>query len=350
LFQQHVGNKTIVCITGTNGKSTTTALIHSLLNSGEKKSEIGGNFGLPVLSLDPNADFFVLELSSYQLESSFIFGFDTAILLNVTPDHLTRHGGMEGYISAKQKIFANFHEKSAAIIGADDEHCIKIFEFLKRINHPRAIPISGNKVPESGIGWDDDKLIDNFFESGKIVCEKNPILDGSHNRQNIAAAYAACVQNGLDKESFRAKLFSFSGLEHRQEIVARIDGVLYVNDSKATNADSTEQALKRFDNIIWILGGRPKEDGIESLAKYFSKIRFAFLIGEAAEDFARLLTSRGVKNEIAKTLDAAVPRSKETAKICGGDATVLLSPACASFDQFKDFEERGNRFKKLVEK
>jgi UDP-N-acetylmuramoylalanine--D-glutamate ligase len=349
LFQRYTAHKTNICITGTNGKSTTTALIYHLFNSAGKKAEIGGNFGRPLLSLNPDADFFVLELSSYQLESSSILGFDTAILLNITPDHLTRHGGMEGYVAAKQKIFANFCEKSTAIIGVDDDHCLKIFEFLKKIDHPRVIPISGVIVPEFGIGWDEDRLIDNRFGLREIICEKNPLLDGSHNRQNIAAAYAASVQNGLDKKSFCDGLFSFKGLDHRQEIVARIDDVLYVNDSKATNADSTEQALRRFDNILWILGGRPKEDGIESLTKYFSKIRFAFLIGETAEDWSRLLTERGVKNEIAKTLDEAVKRSKEKAKIVGADV-VLLSPACASFDQFKDFEDRGNQFKILVEK
>jgi UDP-N-acetylmuramoylalanine--D-glutamate ligase len=142
-------------------------------------------------------------------------------------------------------------------------------------------------------------------------------------------------------------LLSFSVLEHRQEIVARIDGVLYINDSKATNADSAKQALRRFDNIIWILGGRPKEDGIESLVKYFSRIRYALLIGEAADNWSDLLTQYGVKNEIARTLDVAVNRSREMAKICDADV-VLLSPACASFDQFRNFEERGNKFKQLV--
>ncbi|MDR0968358.1 MAG: UDP-N-acetylmuramoyl-L-alanine--D-glutamate ligase [Holosporaceae bacterium] len=347
LFQQQAKNKKTICITGTNGKSTTTVLTRHLFNSAGKKTEIGGNFGIPLLLVDPNADFFVFELSSHQLESSFILGFDTAILLNISPDHLMRHGGMEGYIAAKQKIFANFHEKSTAIIGVDDERCVKIFEFLKKINHPRVIPISGDKVPDFGIGWEDDNLVDNRFNSREIVCGKIPDFDGKHNRQNIAAAYAAFVQHGLDKKSFHEKLLSFKGLEHRQEIVARIDGVLYVNDSKATNADSTKQALKRFDNIIWILGGRPKEDGIGSLVKYFDKIRFAFLIGEAAEDFAVLLSERGVKNEIAETLDEAVRRSKEFAKIYNADV-VLLSPACASFDQFRDFEERGERFKNLV--
>ncbi|MDR2645831.1 MAG: UDP-N-acetylmuramoyl-L-alanine--D-glutamate ligase [Holosporaceae bacterium] len=346
LFQQHISGKNI-CITGTNGKSTTTALVYHVFSSAGEKTAIGGNFGNSLLSLAPQSEFFVLELSSYQLESCHILGFDTAILLNITPDHLKRHGGMEGYIYNKQKIFANFHEKSTAVIGVDDRHCLKIFQFLKNVNHPCVIPISGNHVPKYGVGWNKNKLIDNSFGFREVICEKNPILDGIHNRQNIAAAYVACRRNGLSKELFSKGLFSFRGLEHRQELVANIDNVLYINDSKATNADSVEQALKRFDNIVWILGGRPKEEGIENLVKYFSRIKFALLIGEAAENWSKLLAKHGVENEITKTLDVAVKRAKEISKTLQADV-VLLSPACASFDQFKDFEERGSIFKQLV--
>jgi UDP-N-acetylmuramoylalanine--D-glutamate ligase len=347
LFQRHVYGKKNICISGTNGKSTTTALTYHVFDFSGEKAAIGGNFGNSILSLSPDSNFFILELSSYQLESCNILGFDTAILLNITPDHLKRHGGMDGYICSKQKIFANFHEKSIAIIGIDDEYCLKIFQFLKNINHPCVIPISGKRVPKFGVGWDANRLVDDSSGSSEIVCEKNPVLDGNHNRQNIAAAYVACVRNGLSKKSFCEGLFSFQGLEHRQEIVARLDDISYINDSKATNADSVEQALGRFDNIVWILGGRPKEDGIEGLVKYFSKVRFALLIGETAENWSKLLTKHGVKNEIIGTLDAAVERSKKISKIYGADV-VLLSPACASFDQFKDFEERGNKFKELV--
>ncbi|MDR0678346.1 MAG: UDP-N-acetylmuramoyl-L-alanine--D-glutamate ligase [Holosporaceae bacterium] len=347
LFQQQLMDKINICITGTNGKSTTSALIHHLLSFSGKKSSIGCNFGHPILSMDINSDFFILELSSYQLESCNILGFDTSILLNITPDHLTRHGGIEGYIAAKQKIFANFHEKSSAVVGVDCPNCIEIFEFLKKLNHPNIIPISGRMVPPFGIGWAENKLIDNRNGLHEIICENQKDLDGSHNRQNIAASYAACIQHGLDVESFHKGLSSFKGLEHRQEIVTNIDGVMYVNDSKATNADSTEEALKRFNNIIWILGGRPKEKGIESLIKYFSKIRFALLIGEVAEEWSILLTRHGVKNEIAKTLQMAVKRSLEILKKYEAEV-VLLSPVCASFDQFSGFEERGNLFKKLI--
>jgi UDP-N-acetylmuramoylalanine--D-glutamate ligase len=346
LFQQNVRGKDsrLICITGTNGKSTTTAFIYHAMKSCGMRSAIGGNFGTPVLSLDVGCNFYVLELSSYQLESCNIFGFDTAVLLNVTPDHLSRHGGMHGYISSKQKIFA---ESSSAIIGVDDVYCVEIYEFLKHTNRPNVIPISGEKVPERGVGWRDNLLIDNRFGGEEIICGNNPNLDGNHNRQNIAASYAACVLHGMSKDEFSNALSSFHGLAHRQELIAEIGGVQFVNDSKATNAQSVEQALMRFDNIFWILGGRPKEDGVDSLIKYFHKIKRAFLIGEAAEEWHKLLQLNGVKSEISQTLNVAVNNAHE--KSTGiNNAVVLLSPACASFDQFKNFEERGEAFRKMV--
>lgn len=345
LFQQHVNTKNI-CITGTNGKSTTTSLIGHVLQSVASTS-VGGNIGQPILSLPNDSEFYVFELSSYQLEVSSILGFDISILLNITPDHLTRHGGMDGYISAKQKIFANFNTNSTAIIGVDDEHCRKIYTFLRDISHPCMIPISGYTVPEFGIGWDNDCLIDNRLGNHRFIRERKESLAGNHNYQNIAATYAACSVSGVSDTLFCELLDSFNGLSHRQELIAEINGIQYVNDSKATNADSVEQALKRFDNIVWILGGRPKEDGIESLVKYFHKIHFACLIGEAANEWSKLLTRNGVENRIARTLDVAI----EIARIKAAELNakvVLLSPACASFDQFKSFEDRGNEFRRLV--
>ncbi|MDR2067996.1 MAG: UDP-N-acetylmuramoyl-L-alanine--D-glutamate ligase, partial [Holosporaceae bacterium] len=339
LFQLHVSGKKI-CITGTNGKSTTVALIHHIFEHAGKRSSIGGNFGVPVLSLEANSDFYVLELSSYQLESCNILGFDTAILLNIKPDHLIRHGGISGYIAAKQKIFANSRAESKAIIGVDDEYCLEIARFLKSVKHPNLIPISGRMVPDSGVGWSGNDLADNRFGFSEIVYRAHRRLEGAHNRQNIAAAYVICATNGISGDDFCAGLYSFSGLEHRQEFVDDICGIQYINDSKATNADAVEQALKRFDNIVWILGGRPKENGISSLVEYFSRIKFAFLIGEAAEEWSQFLQKHGVNNEIAGTLEAAVNGAHEMARSCRAEV-VLLSPACASFDQFKDFEDRG---------
>ena len=341
IFRQQVDGK-IIAITGTNGKSTTTALIHHIFQK-KYRTEIGGNFGKPVLDLSKNADFYVLELSSYQLESCNLLGFDTTILLNVTPDHLTRHGGMEGYVAAKQKIFANPKKNSAAIVGIDDKFCRYILDL---VHYPKVIKISGKEVPENGIGWHENRLIDNRENKFKVIGSNVPKLDGNHNRQNIAAAYAACITNGIDEKIFAERLATFSGLEHRQEFVKSISGVQYINDSKATNADSVQQALMRFKNIIWILGGRPKEDEIESLSPYFSKIKFAFLIGEAAEKWHEFLNKNHVKNEVVFNLKNAV---KKSFKIAQEKDVVLLSPACASFDQFKSFEDRGNQFKKFVE-
>ncbi len=340
IFQQQICGK-IIAITGTNGKSTTTALIHHIFKR-KYKAEIGGNFGKPVLDLPKNSDFYALELSSYQLESCNFFGFDTTILLNITPDHLTRHGGMAGYVSSKQKIFANPKKNSTAIIGIDDDYCRHILDF---VHYPKVIKISGKEVPKNGVGWHENKLVDNRENQFKIVGQNIPELDGDHNRQNIAAAYVACVVNDIDAKIFTEGLATFSGLEHRQEFVKSINGVQYINDSKATNSDSVEQALKRFSNIIWILGGRPKEDGIESLCPYFSKVKFAFLIGEAAEKWSEFLDANHVANEVVFTLENAVKKSYE---IAHEKDVVLLSPACASFDQFKSFEDRGDQFKKFV--
>lgn len=335
-------------ISGTNGKSTVTALTGHVFETAGRKSCVGGNLGTPVLSLSPNDDFYILELSSYQLESCQVLGFDTAVLLNITPDHLTRHGGLSGYIAVKQKIFANFRPTSNAIIAVDDDHCHQIKNFLTTVNHPNVVSISGKYVPDSGIGWSANALIDNRKGSYNYICDRNDLLDGVHNRQNIAAAYAICALNGIDKREFCEGLLSFKGLRHRQELVATINGVKYINDSKATNVQSTEQALMRFDNIIWILGGLPKEEGVEKLVGYFSKIKYAFLMGEAANDWYKIMRTHRVKCEIAKSLELAVYNSYKMSKLMTVDA-VLLSPACASFDQFKNFEERGDLFRKFVQ-
>lgn len=343
LFQKNV-NKKIISVTGTNGKSTTTALINHILNVCGKKSTIGGNFGLPALSLPNNKDFYVLELSSYQLESCNICGFDSAILLNITPDHLKRHGGMHGYIEAKQKVFANFKNDSIAIVGVDDNYSAEIFAYMKSINHKNVVPISGSHVPDFGIGWSGNNLIDN--RTNKIICDFVPeSLQGNHNKQNIAAAYAACKNCGISNAEFRNAINSFQGLSHRQEFVTEINGVKYVNDSKATNIESTKQALMRYENVIWILGGRPKDESIDLLKDYFRKIKSAFLIGEIANEWCEILKKYNVAAEVSGDLEIAVAASNKVA--ANGDI-ILLSPACASFDQFKSFEDRGDQFKKIV--
>lgn len=336
-----------VCVTGTNGKSTTTALLHHIFVANNINSQIGGNFGIPVLSLDPSKDMNVLEISSYQLEGCNTLGFDAAILLNIASDHLVRHGGFHGYISAKQKIFANFKQNSCAVIGVDDPYSQNIYDFLKSIKHPNVIPVSGHMIPNNGIGWHDQKMIDNRNGSYESICEVPELLSGEHNQQNIAATFAVCSHYGINREDFVSALMNFKSLDHRQQFIRSIDGVQYINDSKATNVDSVEHALKRFDNIIWILGGIAKEDGIELLTKYFHKIKYALLIGQIAEKWSQLLTDNGVPNVIAGTLDKAVQQAYVFARKYGG-RVVLLSPCCASFDQFASFEDRGDQFAKFV--
>ncbi|MDR3151809.1 MAG: UDP-N-acetylmuramoyl-L-alanine--D-glutamate ligase, partial [Holosporaceae bacterium] len=349
LFQQHVTDGAIICISGTNGKSTTTALIGHVFESAGRKSAVGGNFGVPVLLSPADLDFYIFEVSSYQLESCRILGFDTAVMLNVTPDHLVRHGGMNGYVEAKQKVFANFQGKSNAIVGVDDDHGVAMVTFLTQLGHPNVIPVSGSCVPNFGIGWQGDNLVDNRRCNRNPVCKNIETLDGSHNRQNIAASYAACVVNGISRQEFCDALPSFSGLPHRQELISTINGIKYVNDSKATNVRSTEQALQRFDNIMLILGGRPKEEGVEKLTNYFDKIKYAFLIGEAADDWYKIMRSHRVKCEISSSLESSVNNAYKMSKLMDVDV-VLLSPACASFDQFKNFEERGDEFRKYVKR
>ena len=341
-------------ITGTNGKSTTTALIAHILKEAGRHVAVGGNLGFPALLLEALGEngIYVLELSSYQLELTSSLALDVAVLLNVTPDHLGRHGGMAGYVEAKKRVFRNQASKASAIIGVDDEICRGIFATLKSAGRQKTVPISAEASAPGGVYVLDGKLIDDLDGRAKTVLDlaETPRLPGKHNGQNAAASYAAARALGLDAQAAVAGIKSFPGLAHRQEQIAEIDGVRYVNDSKATNADAAEKALACYGNIYWIAGGQPKEDGIGGLAPLFPRIRKAFLIGEAAPAFAKTLDGR-VPYEISGTLDKAVEAARQAAlEERRQGAVVLLSPACASFDQFKDFEERGERFRALVEK
>ena len=337
-------------ITGTNGKSTTTALIGHVLAAAGRRVAVGGNLGTPALRLEALAadGIYVLEMSSYQLELTPSLAFDVAVLLNITPDHLDRHGGMAGYVAAKERIFARQGPQQAAVVGADDATCRDIAERLAAQGR-RVVPISAERPVAGGVYAAEGQLIDDMARKARPVLElaRAARLPGRHNWQNAAAAYAAARCLGIDAETTAAAIASFGGLAHRQELVATVDGVRYVNDSKATNADATAKALACTDDIYWIAGGKPKEGGIAELAPYFPRIRHAFLIGEAAADFARTLGSR-IPHTLAGTLDKAVAAAQTAAKGQRG-ATVLLSPACASFDQFSDFEARGAAFRRLVE-
>jgi len=343
-----------VGITGTNGKSTTTALIGHIMSTGGLDIEVGGNFGTPVLTLAPlhEGNHYVLEMSSYQLELTFSITFDIAVLLNISDDHLARHGGIEGYIRAKKLIFHRQTKPRTAVIGVDDEHCRRIHEELVKVGNQVIVPISAERRLHGGVFVEEDGwLIDDFDGRQSRVINLNQIatLPGRHNWQNAAAAYAACRAAGMELPVIAACLNSFPGLAHRQELVEFVDRIRFVNDSKATNADAAAKALACYAPIYWIAGGQMKEGGLTGLEPWFLRVRHAFLIGECAQAFAEKLQDQ-VPYTLCGTLDEAVPAAFAAAKADGmRDATVLLSPAAASWDQFASFEARGDRFIELVE-
>jgi len=339
-------------ITGTNGKSTTTSLIGHILKQAGISTEVGGNLGTAALDLQPldGRGVYVLEMSSYQLELTTSLVFDVAILLNITPDHLDRHGGMEGYVASKLRIFDRQGAGQSAIVGIDDELCRGIRDRLGGLKRQRVIPISAVGRAKAGVYAESGKLIDDMEGAAlpEMTLADAPRLPGAHNWQNIAAAYAACRALGISAEQIVAGIKSFPGLAHRQELIATIDGIAYINDSKATNADATAKALACYKPIYWILGGRAKETGLDGLEPFYPRIAHAFLIGEAADRFATALQGH-VAFTKSGTLAAAVTAAHDMAtRETQPGAVVLLSPACASFDQFANFEERGEAFRRAV--
>lgn len=341
-------------VTGTNGKSTTTALIGHILNASKIDARVGGNIGSPVLALDPlkQGGIYVLEMSSYQLELTPSAKFNIAVLLNISADHLDRHGGMKGYIDAKKLIFANQTDSDIAIVGVDDDASKAIYDTLKAQREQRVIPMSVTGVVDDGVYVAGGTLFDNLTGENRAVLDLQtvPTLPGVHNWQNAAAAYAATKSAGADENRIIEGLKQYPGLPHRQELVAIIDGISYVNDSKATNADAAARALACYDMICWIAGGQSKDDSLDVLEPFIDRIATAYLIGEAADDFAAALP-KSVAVDRCGTLDVAVQRAHERASQEKGSnkVVVLLSPACASFDQFKSFEDRGDAFRQLVE-
>jgi UDP-N-acetylmuramoylalanine--D-glutamate ligase len=330
-------------ITGTNGKSTTTALIHHLLLRAGRDSAVGGNLGPAALGLPLLGDqgLYTLEMSSYMLERTDRLRFDAAALLNLSPDHLDRHGGMAGYAAAKIRIFAHQSPTDLAVIGMDDAAGVD----FAAATSARVVPISGHS-PQPGGVWADGRLLQD--DDGIILdLDEAAALPGSHNAQNAAAAAAVVLSFGLSRRDLAEGLRDFPGLPHRQEKVGERHGITFINDSKATNADSTERALASYDRVIWIGGGVPKAGGIDSLAPLFPRIAEALLIGQSAADFAAVLSAHGVPNRVAGTLQEAVPAALAAAR-ARSVAVVLLSPACASFDQFSGFDARGDAFRDLV--
>ena len=340
-------------ITGTNGKSTTTTLLGHIMQLAGREAEVGGNLGIPVLSLDPLGanGTYVLEMSSYQLELTPSATFDVAILLNISADHLERHGGIEGYIQAKQRIFQRQTKPRTAILGVDDEICWGIYCDLETADEQIVIPVSGSRPVKNGVYAVDGILFDCIDGTETPICKlyENPSLLGSHNGQNAAAAYAAAKTVGVAPHAIMACLKSYPGLVHRQEAVSIVDGVAYVNDSKATNDEAAARAISCFDNIYWIVGGRSKEGNLSACLPHLQRVRHVYLIGEAASDFSHIFDGR-VTFTLSGDLASAVKSAHNQAQIQASlKPVVLLSPACASFDQYTNFEERGDTFKALVD-
>ena len=336
-----------VGITGTNGKSTTTALLAHVLKQAGCDTAAGANLGPAALSLPllPDDGIYVLEMSSYMLERIHSVRFDAAAMLNLSADHIDRHGDMAGYALAKRAIFDRQTNRDLAVIGVEDAGARAMAAWLDT-RPARVVRISGTNEPE---------VADVFCREGVLRDASGPILrmadaialPGSHNAQNAAAAAAMATFLGVTRERIASGIASYPGLPHRQQRIVTVDGVTFINDSKATNADSAEKALICYDRLVWIAGGMGKEGGIGPLAPYFPRIARAMLIGRDAQVFAATLTEHGVPFDMVETLDAAVPAAFAAAQREHAPV-VLLSPATASWDQFKSYEHRGERFAELA--
>ncbi len=345
----------LVAITGTNGKSTTTALIGHVLRRAGLDAHVGGNIGTAVFDLPPpvHGRVYVVEMSSFQIDLSPTLRPDVGVLLNITPDHLDRHGGMENYAAVKARLFARMGAAHTAVVSVDDTWSRRALESVPR--GARRVPISVHEMRDDGVVVIDGVLHERA--GGRTMTGMDlsaaKALRGEHNWQNAAAAWAACRALRLNGNLVAAGLRSFGGLAHRMEQLGEIDGVLFVNDSKATNADAAARSLASFPDIYWIAGNRPKEGGIEPLAPLFGQVRQAFLIGEGAQAFAETLARHGVAHEICGTMAQAVARAFAAARTARKSGlarrpVVLLAPAGASFDQYPSFDARGEHFRALV--
>ncbi len=345
------GAAPLVGITGTNGKSTTTALIGHLVATSGSEVAIGGNLGRAVLDLEPvpASGAYVIELSSFQIDLTSTLAPDVAVLLNITPDHLDRHGNMVGYAAVKERLFANQHAGQTAIIGVEDSWCQAIADRVEA-GPQRLLRLSTEGPVECGVYVLDGMLFDAIDGPPEKIVDLRTFsrLPGRHNWQNAAAAYAAARALGIGRAAILDGLASFPGLAHRMELVAEIDGVRFINDSKATNADAAAKALAAYPAIWWIAGGKAKAGGIESLVDFFPAIRRAYLIGDAAPAFAHTLAGRVACAEVGDLAHAVAAAFADARRVPGDKPVVLLSPACASFDQFKDYEQRGDTFRALA--
>jgi UDP-N-acetylmuramoylalanine--D-glutamate ligase len=348
--RRHAPDAPFVAITGTNGKSTTTALIAHLMREAGYDTQMGGNIGTAILSLAPPAKgrVHVVEMSSYQIDLTPSLDPSVGILLNVTEDHIDRHGSIEHYAAVKERLVAGVQRDGTAIIGVDDHFCAAIADRVEQAGN-NVVRVSVKHPVADGICLEGDTIVRVDGGARTRVASIMDIgsLRGLHNAQNAACASAAVLALGVGTDVLQQGLRSFPGLAHRMEQIGRNGRVLFINDSKGTNADAAARALSSFEDIFWIAGGKPKTGGIESLRGFFPRIRKAYLIGEAAQEFAATLGD--VPHEISQTLEQAVPHAARDAEASGlVEPVVLLSPACASFDQFPNFEKRGDRFREIA--
>jgi UDP-N-acetylmuramoylalanine--D-glutamate ligase len=338
-----------VAITGTNGKSTTTALAAHLLATAGFDAQLGGNIGTAILSLAPPQPgrAHVIECSSYQIDLAPSLDPKIGILLNVSEDHLDRHGTLAEYAAVKERLVARAQD--TAIVGVDDKWCQAAADRIEQAGKT-VLRVSVRRPLAHGIYVQGEQIMRAAAAAARPIALLGGIgsLRGLHNAQNAACAAGAALALGVDPKVIQQGLRSFPGLAHRMEEIGRKDDALFVNDSKATNADAAARALACFTDIFWIAGGKPKTGGITSLAEFFPRIRKAYLIGEAAAEFAATLDGK-VDHAIVETLDRAVAAAAQDAAASGlKGAVVLLSPACASFDQYRNFEVRGDAFRALV--
>ena len=357
LFAEAVGERRIIGVTGTNGKSTTTALIHHLLDAAGVDALMGGNIGLPVWRLEPGPEdrVFVLELSSYQLDLCERLHTRVAVWLNLTPDHLDRHGDLAAYRAAKMRIFKNQTADDHAVIAIDDEDSRAVVAMLtalaaRGIEAPTILPVSANEGVRGGVFVEDGQLVDTIDGTRFVAADLrgHQSLRGRHNHQNAAAAYAAVRALGQTPRLATRGFPNFAGLPHRLEEVARSQRLRFVNDSKATNPEAAARALESFADVFWIAGGKPKPGGFAGLRSVMPHVRRGYLIGEAMDEIARDLDGLAPFERV-RTLEAAVAAASAAAAASDlAEPVVLLAPACASFDQFRDYEERGDRFRDLA--
>ena len=350
--QRHAPDAPFVAITGTNGKSTTTALIAHLMRFAGYDTQMGGNIGTAILSLEPprKGRVHVVEMSSYQIDLTPSLDPSVGILINISEDHIDRHGSLKHYAAVKERLVAGVQSEGTAIIGVDDIWCRAAADRIEQAGK-RVVRISVKNPLPDGLSVDHEVIWRAAGGARSEVARIGGIgsLRGLHNAQNAACASAAAIALGVAGDVLQKGLHSFPGLAHRMEQVGRRDHVLFVNDSKGTNADAAAHALSSFADIFWIAGGKPKAGGITGLTEFFPRIRKAYLIGEAAVEFAGTLGTQ-VPHEISQTLDVAVEHAARDAEASGlKEAVVLLSPACASFDQYRNFEIRGTKFRDLVQ-